>query len=545
MTCCQPKQPKDVQKIVVDLSQLNYSKPECPVDRGSCQLCQEILAVEKDIEDAVSNIEDLLIRHQRLKTQLNNTHSPIIRDLPVEILSMIFYSCFPDAMKNGDRLPSRCDPFVPLKVGAVCRTWRQIAWSSPEFWTIIVLDRVLSPVSYVCNQYFMIGEWIQRSGSLPVHVYLREDDSDSDNVGTVAKGCKCWEMSLELVSQCCDRWKDATMVLSRASFQYIASNFKLTPPTRSLTLQSRQFWPDEDDPLMLWQGSSTGPEEVVMCLPIMYGHINVGWKHVRRVDAYGWKTKDCLNLLKNAPQLRWCTFMDVMESVIDSSKPFCHNSLQSLFFEGAPASSQFLKHVTLPSLEELNYLPDYPPAAPPLPMDDPLLMPFINRSGCRLEKLSLAGRIVTHEYLVTILSAIPSLTLFHLQFSECSITRNDERNLLVSFMLHLATTATLSSSDSADDGNAFLPRLEVLEVGTNSFDFPWLSVPKMFGHPSELGKAGRRPLKNLTLYIWTPHCVTGLPADTIADLVRLQEAGAEILYHGVSDGSLVIPVTWK
>ncbi|KAF4611427.1 hypothetical protein D9613_004434 [Agrocybe pediades] len=374
MTCCQPKQPKDVQKIVVDLSQLNYSKPECPVDRGSCQLCQEILAVEKDIEDAVSHSEDLLIRHQRLKTQLNNTHSPLIRDLPVEILSMILYSCFPDAM-----------------------------W-----------EPVLSPVSYVCNQYSMIGEWIQRSGSLPVHVYLREDDSDNNNVGTVAKGCKCWEMSLELVSQCCDRWKDASMELSRASFQYIASNFKLTPPTRSLTLQSRQFWPDEDDPLMLWQGSSTGPEEVVMCLPIMYGHINVGWKHVRRVDAYGWKTKDCLNLLKNAPQLRWCSFMDVMESVIDSSKPFCHNALQSLFFEGAPASSQFVKHITLPCLEELNYLPDYPPAAPPLSMDDPLLMPFLNRSGCRLEKLSLAGRIVTHEYLVTILSAIPSLTLFHL-----------------------------------------------------------------------------------------------------------------------------------
>ncbi|KAF9562258.1 hypothetical protein CPC08DRAFT_382881 [Agrocybe pediades] len=251
----------DSQSNVISLSQLDYSKPECPNKGGPCQICQEILAVEKDAADAISRLEDVLARHQKLKAQLNHTHSPIIRDLPVEILSMIFYSCFSEEMRLKDRKRRYEDWFVPLHVGAVCRTWRQVAWSTPELWTVIVLEK-MSPASYACRQYAMLEDYILRSGTLPIHVFLYDYRFRATDIGMIAERCTCWEKSLELVAQCSDRWEGAYMTLSRSTFQYIVSNLKITPPTRRLTLASEESWDkvtDESEVFKLWPESHSGP----------------------------------------------------------------------------------------------------------------------------------------------------------------------------------------------------------------------------------------------------------------------------------------------
>ncbi|KAF4612080.1 hypothetical protein D9613_004485 [Agrocybe pediades] len=373
MTCPHREQ-YDVPANIIDLSKLDYTKPECPIKEGTCKLCQEVLEVEKDIRKTSERLKELFRRQQRLKTRTNNTHSPIIRDLPIEILSKIFYSCFSQEMRRGDGELADEDVFVPLKVGAVCRTWRQVAWSSSELWTFILIKRLYSTATYVCKQYTMLARWIERSKSQPISVYIYEDATDGANVGVVPEGCDCWETTLQLLARCCDRWKNATLHLSKSSFDYIACNVKLKAPTKRLELGGDERWfPNRhNQPLQLWEGSDFGPDTITLNLPVLICHFNIDWKHVTKVDVQGWPPGECINLLKSAPQLVTCSFGEVGEYSRDSQPEqdwpvVCHTSLRSLSFQcGLKPVSSFFDNVTVPSLDEFkySYVRGYHPAIP-------------------------------------------------------------------------------------------------------------------------------------------------------------------------------------
>ncbi|KAF9552240.1 hypothetical protein CPC08DRAFT_296627 [Agrocybe pediades] len=269
----------NVQSNIIDLSQLDYEKSTCPAtSEHTCNVCQELHTLEKDVEKAIAGLKQLLNRHQNLKTEINRTHSPIIRDLPVEILSKIFYSCFSEEMRKVDGEPKDDDDLIPLQVGAVCRTWRQVAWSSPELWTIMCFRRHFLSGSHACFQYGILKEWISRSGALPVYVTLYEQAMEDVPEGTrkVAIGCRCWQLSLDLLAGCSDRWKDVDLNLSTASFEHIARHLKLKPPTRKLALASVDGWGRiNTEVLKLWQEPEFGPQSLSIYRPVRLQHIGI------------------------------------------------------------------------------------------------------------------------------------------------------------------------------------------------------------------------------------------------------------------------------
>ncbi|KAF9562241.1 hypothetical protein CPC08DRAFT_382556 [Agrocybe pediades] len=485
---CPHIQDSPSNRNIIDLSQLEYTKAKCRIEESSCNLCQEIITVEKDIEEAVTRLKSMLSRHQRLKTELNHNHSPIIRDLPVEILSTIFCSCLSEYYGE----PVYGNFFVPLKIGSVCRTWRQVAWSTPELWTIFHLRRLFRTTSEVCDQYTMMKEWIHRSRTLSIYVSLYEYGEEDTNLAKEADGCDCWNKTLELLAHCCDQWKVATLDLSRASFEYIASNFKLKPPNWKLTLGTDEAWDNVTDAsgvLNLWQESAFGANQITVNFnrSIRCMHFNIDWQCVTEVNAEGWPPEECTLLLRHAPRLVSCTFTDVASSD-EGSQPIVdlpivyHNSLRELSFnldcDVSPAG--FLDQVALPSLEEFGYSIFNGVHSPD--DDGQILMSFLCQSGFRLSKLSLGNNSFTHDFVVALLNTVPSLK--HLRLYFPAYTDNRAIN---SFLLHLATTAT-SSSEIYGQASKFLPRLEVLEFRDCRYDdFPWGSVPDVFGHPSELG----------------------------------------------------------
>ncbi|KAF9552238.1 hypothetical protein CPC08DRAFT_296624 [Agrocybe pediades] len=556
MVCSERKAASEKQSKVISLSQLDYRKSDCPIQDGSCNLCQEILTVEQNIEKAIAGLKKLLSRQQHLKTQINHTHSPIIRQLPVELLSKIFYLCFSDEMRRDDGGPIYADFYLPLNFGAVCHTWRQVAWSSPELWTIIRLKRHYRSASYACNQYIVMKEWVSRSGALPLYVTLSEFTAESANVGRVAEGCHCWELSLELLAQCSHRWKDAYLDLSGASFEYIARKVKPKPPTRMLTLASKDMaWTnvhDSSEALQLWPNSEFeyGPYHLTMRYPVQLGHFSVDWKHVTHVTADGWLLEECARLLKNTPQLVSCSFREIGDFGEESQSSevgwppaarHVHTSLRYLVFHSEVYAAAFFDSVALPSLEELHYSNDCWREE----MDNPFLIPFFIQSGFALKNLSLDAYTFTPLYLISVLSWVPSVTQLLLYFTDCS-PGTEDREMMVSLFMHLAKTAKTTTSSSRDTGSHvdnFLPRLEVLELSDWRLDFPWTFVPDIFGYPPQLGTEGRRPLKSLILDIWKPLPVQdGLPGDVVSRLVTLQEAGVNISYRIMS--SELAPVTW-
>ncbi|KAJ7181491.1 hypothetical protein C8R43DRAFT_1170405 [Mycena crocata] len=106
--------------------------------------------VLSDLEKAKSDVE----------SQLNTILDPITR-LPLEISSEIFLLCLSDAFVRRMNIA----PIVFLKV---CRSWSNIALSTPSLWATIHVESQLD-VSFQEH----VGTWLSRSRSHPLSISLR------------------------------------------------------------------------------------------------------------------------------------------------------------------------------------------------------------------------------------------------------------------------------------------------------------------------------------------------------------------------------------
>ncbi|KAF4612160.1 hypothetical protein D9613_004508 [Agrocybe pediades] len=543
MLCSHCNRPDDGSDFI-DLSQLKYTKSKCPINEASCEVCQEILEAEKNVEDAVARLRDALSRHQHLKTQMNHAHSPIIHALPVELVIKIFYSCFSKGMWEEDGQPVPEDALVPLKIGVVCRTWRQVALSLPELWTVITLRRKSYPTAaYALDQYAITTTYIPRSGALPLYVFLldeleeelEEEDQDQDEM-------EYWKMSLGLVAQCSYRWKDVTMELSEDSYIHITSQ-NLQPPNRHLTLGS-ECWGFDLRQHKLWQESRSGPYHVTLKSPIMFSDFIIDWKRVIRFQAEYWSTKDCLTLLKNAPQLVTCSFTYVSKSQIAEPQHLTHNSLRELSFHTNCLASDFFDHISLKNMEKFEHSLN-PRGLRGMQDAPPMLLRFFKRSRFPLTKLSLDASVFTAGDSVPILNTVPSLIHLLMHFSD-SLNRgdSDSKIWMESFFQHLVAMDTSTS----EGGGSLLPRLERLEFSGKVLEIPWNSVLAIFADPSDPNTAERRPLKTLIFDPDTsvPAPVMDLPVETVARLISLRDAGINIIYRVYLGKGILFPATnWE
>jgi len=88
----------------------------------------------------------------------------------VEVLSEIFIlvvkSWSSDLFGHGGLPP-------PMQLARICRTWRQIASSTPLLWTFI---RIVLPTKRLDVYEELIREWIARSAGCPLHLEIFGDD---------------------------------------------------------------------------------------------------------------------------------------------------------------------------------------------------------------------------------------------------------------------------------------------------------------------------------------------------------------------------------
>ena len=64
---------------------------------------------------------------------------PLHIQLPPEVSSLIFIMALPQQNLEVPWVQDVIDKkFNPLFLGAVCQTWRQIAWTTPELWTTFI-----------------------------------------------------------------------------------------------------------------------------------------------------------------------------------------------------------------------------------------------------------------------------------------------------------------------------------------------------------------------------------------------------------------------
>src|SRR5258708_39695744 len=103
-------------------------------EHPDCKSCTEPTEIEAKTG---VQLEELHERRRQARVKRNYTHSPLIHQFPLEIVTYIFNLAFPPP--EGCPL---CTPWSlreehhsPLVLKMVCHTWRALALSTPRLWS--------------------------------------------------------------------------------------------------------------------------------------------------------------------------------------------------------------------------------------------------------------------------------------------------------------------------------------------------------------------------------------------------------------------------
>ena len=141
----------------------NQPVPCTASESGPCSVCEEREAIRDKIEQLEEEITKLKAKHHALGGRMNAIHDPFIHKLPPEIGSHIFRLCLPtldfediNVWKEAATSTTRA-----LRLGAVCRKWRQLAWTTPDLW-----DTLFLPISPSTRRFLaeslpaLLREWL-------------------------------------------------------------------------------------------------------------------------------------------------------------------------------------------------------------------------------------------------------------------------------------------------------------------------------------------------------------------------------------------------
>jgi len=144
------------------------------LDGHPCAACTEDIELEKEMNELEIRIEEIHLRRRALRTVMNENHDRLIHQFPPEIASHIFIQYAPPSalLDKGDRS-------TPLYLGAVCQKWRQLAWTTPQLWSSLLVG-FCGRGRYNCSNELdlpqLIGGWLERSASLPLTIRFDESE---------------------------------------------------------------------------------------------------------------------------------------------------------------------------------------------------------------------------------------------------------------------------------------------------------------------------------------------------------------------------------
>jgi hypothetical protein len=107
----------------------------------SCTACDATAAIDRQIFEAQVSLAVLRQRRILSLGNMNNVHDVLVSRLPIEVIACIFTAFLPPAVDKRysiicpEDVPLWETPTTPLVLGAVCKTWRSVVWSTPKLWT--------------------------------------------------------------------------------------------------------------------------------------------------------------------------------------------------------------------------------------------------------------------------------------------------------------------------------------------------------------------------------------------------------------------------
>src|SRR6188768_1521039 len=172
-----------------------------------CSPCLRLQEVQSKIRECKELLNKLYIQEAQTKSSVNAVHDPIIRNLPLELVSNILTLCNPSPVENDEEIGSS-PPSAPLStrryqfsLGTVCKTWRNIVRSTPQLWTNIYIRFPTRGGELEQEEFLLLS--LRLSGSLPLHiqVWLPPDYGPSEGEHIMLSSL------VEMLNDHSERWK--------------------------------------------------------------------------------------------------------------------------------------------------------------------------------------------------------------------------------------------------------------------------------------------------------------------------------------------------
>ncbi|KDR86021.1 hypothetical protein GALMADRAFT_205251 [Galerina marginata CBS 339.88] len=334
----------------------------------------------------------------------------LVDRFPVEIASRIFYFTIDDP-DTADTWWSKKQTKGPLILGAVNRTWRAIAWTTPQLWAFIHIGITLKRVALRTE---LTKEWLARSGQLPLTIVVSWMDYQTSDTSLAL------DPFVDTINGYANRWRSLEVKLPFTSLSRLFCN--PVPQSQLEVLKIFSSHPNQHHlaptDRLIFANVNLHPQRVQL-LHVSLDSINLRWDNLMHLDVDAPFMDQCLEILSHAPQLQYCNFSGITwrgEGFQIPSSPITHSllrelslssSIQVLFSGSQPL---LLNALVLPSLEQLKLDIEQHTLQP--------LLSLIGRSSWPLRKLYLTLWAIDHEAvedeLIEVLHAISSLQEFEL-----------------------------------------------------------------------------------------------------------------------------------
>jgi F-box-like len=392
----------------------------------------------------LSALLDRLKRYDSdLKRKINRFESPIVRQLPPDIMSTIFEFCLPDFTDLQIGPDSDVDLSIPLSLGAICSYWREIAWSTPTLWSSLVIrvirlrkhdPRIVTDIAH---------EWLSRSGQLPLTIRICATLYEHKGVTAL----------IDIINQHSTRWSDLDLYTPHSYYQHFHATDNHAPILKSIRFTSFSTYRVMES----LQLTCPRLERATLSFFPLDG-TNIQWDNLTHLTLDSMLIDDSFLILRKTPRLVVCKVTGSSVGYRSSRlRTVVLNSLKSL--EMTSFEGHFLYNLIAPHLEEFS-LRDYNIRS------IEAIAFFFRTSACSLRSFSMISSAFPpyFEGFMSLLHSMPSLNTL----SIISITDAWGNARLTPFedfdprnILQLAANVLSSQSTSLQQG--FLPNLKILE----------------------------------------------------------------------------------
>ncbi|EDR13562.1 uncharacterized protein LACBIDRAFT_322580 [Laccaria bicolor S238N-H82] len=280
-----------------------------------------------------------------LESLLVDTEQEIpISSLPPELLSEIFMLCCQPKYNAIGGVDSQA--ICPLRLAAVCKAWRDLAWTTSRLWSVIILMW-----SHPCAFHLegVLDSWIKRAGAQPLSIRY---EAQSNSL-------------LSRLIQETSKWMNVTIKCPPSKFCSAIETYNYFPLLEHLSIRVRvgYYDPASSNPLHCLDdldifNCSSLPNITRLHVP---GHLqcfkpNLMWSQLRTFSVSCIDSENLCNILDLAKFLEVfsATFLDWAYTNGDILQTVNHSYLRCLVFKEVPSGKSLNELLSTPSISTPN-----------------------------------------------------------------------------------------------------------------------------------------------------------------------------------------------